>query len=259
MNGPNEADRADFEKRLSRYGIEPEAVLASTFSTVTSSVTRLYAGGADSVLRPVILRTNNFDDVNRWIGVPDRVFDDIEPFAEPPHSSKLRALGITGAPLAESLAVRAYEQRSDRASADLSRIETEQQAAAGDVARAVAVGTRISDDSEIARDVARAFLYGDSRKLRRQVAWLSTKFPAVEIAVWPLFNVIVKSGSVLEFGPGPHVLVACNVTIEAGGKIRGRGHLKIDATILQRTLPIRQALLNPALEYLGTRMGVNRG
>jgi hypothetical protein len=250
MDGPNEADRADFAKRLSLYGLDPDAVLAQTFNTVASTVTRLHTG-ADSMLRPVILRTNNFNDVNRWIGVSDRVFDEIEPFAEPPHPSKLKALRKGGAPLLERAAARSYEQRATAARTDIGRIEAAQQPAAGDV--------RISDDTEIARDVARAFLYGDARKLQGHAVWLSTKFPAVEVAIWPILNVVVKSGSILEFGPGPHVLVACSVTIEAGGKIRARGNLKIDATMLQRTLPMRQVLLNPALEYLGNRMGVNRG
>lgn len=246
MDGPNETDRADFAKRLSHYGLDPDAVPSNSLSTITSSVTRLYAGGGDSAVRPVILRTNNFDDVNKWIGVPDRVFETIEPFAEAPHPSKLKALRPAVAPAAEGAATRLYERRAD--------VSVTEKAAAP---RATAAVSR-ADESALARDVARAYLYGDSRKLQGQSAWLSSKFAAVDVALWAFLNIVVKSGSVLEFGPGPNVLVACNVTIEAGGKIRARGHLKIDATVLQRTLPIRVALLNPALELLG-QLGVNRG
>jgi hypothetical protein len=103
------------------------------------------------------------------------------------------------------------------------------------------------DEHVLARDVAKAYLYGDSRKLAPFKAWLADRFPSVAVAVWPFLNVIVKSGSVLEFGPGPNVLVAASVTIESGGLVRARGSLKIDATSLEKSLPGLTTTLNPAL------------
>ena len=220
-----EADRADFLRRLQNYGLDESALIAQSFATNPSTVTRLYATRSDSALRPVTLRTSDFEAVSQWIGVPDRVFDEIEPLAEAPKLSRLRLLQP------DAPAYKAMAMRSTPADAV--------EAAEG----------RAHDEPELARDLARAYIYGDSRKLKKHASWLSKKFPAVDIAVWPMFNIVVKSGSVLEFGPGPNVVVASSVTIEAGGKIRALGSLKIDATLLQRTLPLR-VVLNPALDYV---------
>lgn len=220
-----DADRADFVRRLQNYGLDESAVIAQSFATNPSTITRLHATRSDSALRPVTLRTNDFDAVSQWIGVPDRVFDDIEPLAEAPKLFKLRQLQPDAA------AYKAMAMRSAPAEA------------------ADATASRANEDPELARDLARAYIYGDSRKLKKHAPWLSKKFPAIDIAVWPMFNIVVKSGSVLEFGPGPNVVVAGSVTIEAGGKIRALGSLKIDATLLQRTLPLR-VVLNPALDYV---------
>jgi hypothetical protein len=220
-----DADRADFVRRLQNYGLDESAVIARSFATNPSTVTRLSATRSDSALRPVTLRTNDFDVVRQWIGLPDRLFDEIEPLAEAPKLSKLRQLQ-PDAPAYKTMATRSVHADAPDAAA-----------------------MRTQDDPVLARDLARAYIYGDSRKLKKHAAWLSKKFPAIDVAVWPMFDIVVKSGSVLEFGPGPNVVVAGSVTIEAGGKIRSLGSLKIDATLLQRTLPLR-VVLNPALDYV---------
>lgn len=233
---PGDADRADFVRRLQNYGLDESALIAQSFQTTPSSITRLSATLADSALRPVRLRTNDFNDVSRWIGVPDRVFDEIEPLADPPRQVKLRQLHAE-APAQKYLAAR--EPRPEATDAPVARV---------------------SEDPQFARDLARAFVYGDSRKLQSHAAWLGKRFPAVDVAIWPMFNVTVKSGSVLEFGPGPNVLVAGTLTIEAGGKVRALGSLKIDVTTMQRTIPFHLQPLNSALDYLEqVRKVVGRG
>jgi hypothetical protein len=81
----NEEDRNDFERRLAKYGLTASSVLAEELVTVPSSVTPLHAGpNTEGVFRPITLRTSNIDQLNRWIGVPDVLFDRIRPTIEIP-------------------------------------------------------------------------------------------------------------------------------------------------------------------------------
>jgi hypothetical protein len=74
------------------------------------------------------------------------------------------------------------------------------------------------------------------------------------VAVWPFVHVVVKSGSVLEFGPGPHVLVAHSVTIEEGGRIRSYGDLSVTTTIVKKEAGRPVVALDEALT-VGRRFG----
>ena len=233
-NQLNETDRADLAKRLQLYGLNEDSLIAQSLVTTASSITRLRADGVGSPFQPIRLRTNDFNDLNRWIGVPDRIFDDIEPFAEAPKASKLRQLALRETP------------------ANLAR--TSLKAMRAEVQHA----PETHDDSELAQRVARAYLFGDARRLQSQARWLAARFPTVDVAVWPFLEITVRSGSVLEFGPGPHVLVAHSLTIESGGKVRVHGHLKVDVTTMQKLNPRHFVELNPALERLAS-MEVPRG
>ncbi len=230
MGTIDDADQNDFLERLKGYGLDESAVLQPLLTTVPSAVTALYMSRSESALRPIVLKTNDFDDLNKWIGVPDGIFDQIDPFAEPPRREAMRAIR-------EPVSV-LHDAESARASTTACKHDVEE-----------------TYSPILARDVARAYLYGDSRKLQRLKPWLSERFPSVEIALWPFLEIIVKSGSVLEFGPGPNVLVARRVTIEKGGVIRTHGHLKIDVTILERAEPRRFVGLNPALMKIRDFLG----
>jgi hypothetical protein len=211
-------DRADFQKRLATYGLDENSLLMPEFSTVQSSVSKFRFGG-DSRFQPVVLKTADFDVVNRWIGLPDGVFQQIDPIFELPKSSKVERFARTS----RSEAV-AFEN----------------------VARG-GVSAEPAASHVVVRDLARAYLYGDSAKARPYKALIEKTFPAVAVAVWPFMNIVVRSGSVLEFGPGPHVLVAHSLTIERGGVVRSLGSLKVDANIVQKTATKDTLTLNSAL------------
>ena len=71
-----EADRADFAGRLALFNIDPSSFLADELTTAASTITTLsLAPGVTSRFQPVILRTSDFGQLNKWVGVPDRVFE----------------------------------------------------------------------------------------------------------------------------------------------------------------------------------------
>ena len=212
-------DRAEFLKRLATYGLDESALLAPELSTVESSITKLRFGG-DTRFQPIVLKTADFDVVNKWIGLPDRVFETIDPIFELPRSTKLEGIGKISRRAAMSL---------DPAAKPESAMES---AAAPSI---------------VVRDLARAYLYGDSAKARPYKNVIEQTFPAVAVAVWPFLNIVVRSGSVLEFGPGPHVLVAHSLTIENGGVVRSLGSLKVDANILEKSIGKQTIKLSSAL------------
>jgi hypothetical protein len=223
-----EADRADFAGRLALFNIDPSSFLADDLTTAASTITTLsLAPGVASRFQPVILRTSDFGQLNRWVGVPDRVFDEVPPTVEVPRlplqlrQRMLRAPADNGVPAAPG---------------------------GGPVRR---VEDLSSDDLALVRDAARASLRGDSRQAAPFADLISVVFPVVEVPVWPILRVTVKSGSVLEFGPGQNVLLAYSVTIEQGGIIRSYGNLNVSATILQKSMPARVFEIDPSL--LGAR------
>jgi hypothetical protein len=216
----NSADRADFESRLANYGLDTAAVLADDLVTIPSTITSL-AMTAESRFRPLVLKTTDFDEVNRWIGVPEAAFEG---------PSALRFEGM--------------ERR--RGAPELPPADATGEYSTEDLT---------SEHLETIRSAARAYLRGDARAVREFKPWIERVFERVSIAVWPFFSITVKSGSVLEFGAGPHVLVAHSLTIEEGGIVRSYGELKVDATILQKTKPPKIFELNPAFLIPELRIG----
>ena len=128
---------------------------------------------------------------------------------------------------------------------------TARQPLPGRGARAVSVEDLSSDDLALVRDAARASLRGDFRQAAPFADLISLVFPVVQVPVWPILRVTVKSGSVLEFGPGQNVLLAYSVTIEQGGIIRSYGNLNVSATLLQKSAPERVFEIDRSL--LGAR------
>jgi hypothetical protein len=245
-NQPSDVDRADFVKRLQNYGLDEAALIAPSLVTTSSSVMSLRGGAGSSPFQPIKLRTNDFNDLNRWIGTPDRVFDELDPFVDGPKAARIRQLQA-------EVAVDRPELRQLRTDASAERREQLTRAVRPEPATTQAGlegRRRLADDPQVAREVARAFLFGDARNLQSLAGWLGTQFPSIDVAVWPFMNVTIKSGSVLEFGPGPNVLIAWNLTIETGGKLRSHGHLKVDATRMQKSSPLKFVAINSALDNL---------
>lgn len=237
-----DTDAADFRKRLENYGLDESSVLQDRLITVRSAVTRLYSGGGGSAISPIVLRTNDFDDLNRWIGYPDRLFEEVDPFFEAP---RLGALQKAASGASERSQLVKGKQGSRARTSDVGKPEIAHAEGMDMAVSAETDGNKIG--KSVVRDVARAYLYGDSRRLGKLKPWLSAHFPVIEIAIWAFNDIHVKSGSVLEVGPGTHVLVARKVTIEDGGTIRSRGNLKLDATVLRQAKPSFISAINPAL------------
>jgi hypothetical protein len=221
LKNMKEEDRPDFEKRLANYGLEASSLIQHELITVPSTITSLSIGKeVQSRFNPITLKTSNFDQVNQWIGTPDTLAEKAEFIADAP--KPLRFLGVN----LRKTAVELPEQDA------LAKLKVEELS---------------SEHLTTIRTAAKAYLYGDSRKYKAFKPWIEKLFPAIEIHIWPFLNVTVKAGSVLEFGPGPHVLVAYTLTIEEGGIIRSHGHLKVDTVVTQKIPPLNFVVMNPAL------------
>ncbi|GAA4727062.1 hypothetical protein GCM10023350_07360 [Nocardioides endophyticus] len=233
----NDEDRGDFLARLEVFGVDESAIIARDVITQPGTFTTLTTRqDTASDYRPVMLRTNDLDKVNRWIGVPDSTFDRTEPIVPAPSSGRgglLSRFGPGGGSAREHL--RPTGER--RAETKARTPEAGEDVQPADLVGAQPASSMSSEDYAELRMAGRAYLRGDSRKVAAYRTLIELAFPVIEIPLWPIFNVLVKSGSVLEFGPGPHALVAYSVTIERGGIVRSYGDLTISATILRRTIP----------------------
>jgi hypothetical protein len=217
----NEEDRLDFEKRLANYGLDLSSLINNELTTVPSTITPLYIGNAvQSKFSPIILKTSDFDQVNQWIGTPDTIADKTKFVADVPKPLRFENLNL------RRTVVELPEEDA------LAKLKVEDLS---------------SEHLDTIRKAAKAYIDGDSRKLKAFKPWIEKLFPVIDIHVWPFFNITVKSGSVLEFGPGAHVLSAYNLTIEKGGLVRCYGHLKVDAVIIEKTEPFKFIELSAAV------------
>jgi hypothetical protein len=244
----NEEDRADFKSRLGAFGVDESVLIAPELTTNASTITTLTTRrDTASQYRPVVLRTSDLDRVNHWIGVPDDAFEQTEPIVELPASRRDGLLSRFAQP--RTGAAERGPSRRLVAGSGISRVAVERAgvAAAAEVPRAELLSSMSSEDLSEVRTAARAYLRGDSRKMAGYKSIIESVFPVFEIPLWPFFNITVKSGSVLEFGPGPHALVAYSLTVEEGGVIRSYGDLTVSATILRRSTPVAMIPFDPSL------------
>lgn len=241
LNDLNDADRADFEARLANFGVDTSVLIGQDLNTTASAITTLTnRQDSPSQYQPVLLRTTDFERVNQWIGVPDQVFQATAPLVDAPVRKRDGVLARIGRVQSKSTS---HELNISRAIAapGSERVPQLQEF----------VSKMTSEDFSEVRTAARAYLRGNSKALVDYKSVIEAVFPIVEIPLWPFFNVVVKSGSVLEFGPGPHALVAYSVTIEDGGIIRSYGDLTVSATVLQRSRPLVVTQFDPVI--LATR------
>jgi len=221
------ADREDFQKRLQVYGIDINAV-QEPLSVAGSSVVNLAFGpNQPSVRQPHVLETTDLAQVKRWIGVEDRIGQRLTPRLKLPGRIDLggRTPAVGGRPVGDAQA------RKFQASPNMMMDE------------GGGYGSSLSDDDlrmldaddvNNVRLAARAFVRGDSRLVGSFQPLFSSVIGKIIVPIWPLLSIHVASGSVLEFGPGVHALVAYEVIIEDGGKIVSRGHLTVNCTKMQQ-------------------------
>lgn len=213
----NEADQKDFEGRLSTYGLSPSHLITESLSTIRGAKTTLsMRSDAGSRFAPIVLKTDRFEEAAQWLGVPNEARVPVPPVRMP------RLSGI-----------------------DAGRFATE--ASTREVLANVGREEFTSDQLSQVRSMARAYLRGDSRELATFKPWIEKIFPHFTVPIWAFQEITVESGSVLEFGPGPNVLVAYSLTIESGGVVRAYGDLKVDVTILSKKIPFQIHTVNEAL------------
>jgi hypothetical protein len=204
------ADSAEFEKRLSVYGLDASAVLQPDLVVPANTTMTLSASDPKSFMQPRLLNTTNLSELKTWIGIPDTLFQ----------AGKLSRATIKlptavapeiEAPVAERLAVAPV--------------------AGVDVARAALPAAELANT----RVAANAYLFGDSALVAGYKTAVEKLFPNFQIIFWPFLTITVNPGSILTIGPGQNVLFAWKIVIHEGGVVYApHGNLKVDSVILQK-------------------------
>lgn len=215
----SEEDRSDFERRLAIFGLDASAVEPELRVRPNSRVNLAYGPNRDSYLRPIVREVTDFDELNRMIGIDDRVFEKAPPLARLPRMLSWQA-----------------EQGGGRFTVgpgytDVGMARREEALAHLDIKRMP------SEDLATIRDAARAYLYGDSKLVAHFKPLLESVIGPVILPIWAVENVYVPSGSTLTFGPGVNSLIAYQVEIEEGGRIVSYGHLNVSCTIIRKVAP----------------------
>lgn len=210
-------DAADFEKRLSVYGLGTDAIIRPELTVQRNSVVHL-SMSSETFIRPHVLRPTDFDTLKAWIGVPDQL---------------ARALPFDPARLPRPLRRTASKVEGIQAADRPGRSASRRKAQVADVDRSELGGMELNN----VRMAARAYLRGDSRLVGHYKTIVDQFYVDIRVPIWAFLRIFVASGSVLEFGPGPNVLVAHEVVVEEGGEIRSAGHLNVSCTILKKQLP----------------------
>jgi hypothetical protein len=219
-------ERQDFERRLAVYGVTAAGV-QEPLSVGAAGVTLAYGPNRASARSPYVVQTNDFASVKRMVGIDDRVLRNVSSGVRLPgriEVGRRTPVGTIGA-------VRDAESRGYAAAPGFAMDDAEPgRATISDAA------LNALDDEAIAnvRIAARAFVRGNSQLVASYRPLVERVVGMVTIPVWAILTVTVASGSVLEFGPGVNVLVAHEVIIEAGGRIRSRGHLTVNCTKMRK-------------------------
>jgi hypothetical protein len=183
------------------------------------------------------VQTKDFGAIKRMVGVDDSVLRAISPRVILPGPIDVGRRTPVGT--ASLGAVRDSESRRRMAGLGL----------ADDPGTVSDADLNTLDDEAITnvRLAARAYVRGNSQLVASYKSLVERVVGLVTIPVWAIVNVTVASGSVLEFGPGVNVLVAHEVTVESGGRIRSRGHLTVNCTKLRKPGRVVTRPLNPFL------------
>jgi hypothetical protein len=171
---------------------------------------------------PHILVTRDLDVLKRWIGVPDAMFTGERPCSVPcpdvprqwaPPGSLDQAQGAQVAEPAPVGAAREAAMRKAAREVEMVRLRPDQMSAI--------------------REATRAYLRGPSYAAASYKTMIERFYGQFIVALWSFLRIRVRAGSVLELGPGAHVLLASEIEIEDGGLIRSRGDLTVSCTSLR--------------------------
>jgi septum formation inhibitor MinC len=229
----SEQDQKTFYVKTSKFCLEDHTPpIQDLVVTSCSSITLSASPKDQSYTSPIWLETRDLDVLKRWIGVNDETIKGrnlVSCEAQRLMKRYQKMLNISEQQL--KIARQERQQVSDDKRAALQATATQ------DIAAAVKEsGSR--KDSELSnaiRDYTKNYLYGDSRLVKEMKPLLESHFEIFKIPVWFFLTVTVKSGSTLYFGPGSNVLVAHELRVEPGGKVRSYGNLTVDVTNLRKS------------------------
>lgn len=217
-------DRSDYERRLKIYGLDTSSV-QDALTIPTGKINLSFGPRAESARQPFVIKTNNFAEVKRMVGIDDRIAEIVTPRITLPGPINIRP------------------RNTNRLTNILGNMDRSTFLASPGIEKQEADADSIDDnilsqmDAAAVTDVrlaARAFVRGNSKLVASYAPLFSRIIGEVTIPVWPIFSVHVSKGSVLEFGKGVHALVAFEVVIEEGGLIRSHGNLTVNCVRLRR-------------------------
>lgn len=234
-------DRQDFERRLQTYGLTASALQEELVVGPSSTISLAYGPGRQTVRQPYVLQTTDLAAVKRMVGIDDRVFQ------RNPSKAPLPGRIDLGQPLGVGrLGVAEAEGNFYTAAPGLAMDDPR--------AAAETVGgmdlSRLDDESvNNIRVAARAYVRGNSQLVASYRPIVERAIGQITLPIWPLLKVTVAAGSVLQFGPGVNVLVAWEVEIQEGGRIRSQGHLTVNCTRMRK--PGRAVVVRPDIGFTG--------
>jgi hypothetical protein len=204
----NQRDRQDFEKRLARYSLQAEAA----HETVSvPAKTRLAMKSAPRIT-PHAVAASSMAALQQVLGVPLSAKDHVV-------REKL-ALVKRWQPQTLEIQEATLQNGKPPTAAMLQHLP----------ARAL----HPSDVAAI-RAAADLVRFGHADAVAHLSGLIDHYLGAINlsVAVWPVLEVTVGAGAVLEFDANVNLLCAYKVVIEAGGSIQSAGKLSLDCTILQ--------------------------
>lgn len=202
-----------FKQRLETYCTDDSAP-DDELVTPCRSVVMLSASPKDASYRPPrLMQTRDLDELKRWIGLPNEA--------------------VKGRILVDN------DQR--REMQHVCKCHDEIAGAGSDATTQLAAAVRTlespSQKLDALRSYANSYLFGDSTLVQEAKPAIESYFGSFSIIAWFLRKIVVKSGSVLAFGPGSNVLVAGELEIEEGGQVVGYGSLTVSVATLRKTKP----------------------
>ncbi len=222
-----------FKKRSSNYYLEDHTPQVENLIVTPKSALTLSASAKEqSYTSPIWLETEDLDVLKRWIGVSDETVKGrnlVSSEAQKTMRNYQKTLNISDLQLKSARKAKIVSKREE--SIALPNTAMIDMAAAAKEK----TGIRDSGTSSAIRDYAKAYLFGDSRLIREIKPLLEGHFVRFRIPVWYFLTITVRSGATLYFGPGSNIVLAHELNIESGGRVRSFGNLTVSVTNLRQS------------------------
>jgi hypothetical protein len=195
-------DVDDFKRRMEIYGMDESSIRYEKLYVERDTKIVLSTQKRDkSFVEPLVLRTSDLDTLKRWVGLPDKLFEQHERCALkcPPVPTNWLPPGIAD---------------------DVTKGDEPQQKLSARHHEAIGRATY-------------AYLRGPSSAVARYKKNIELHFKEFLVPLWLFREVIVEPGAVLHFGAGMHTLLASKVWVKDGGKISSSGDLTVNCSLLQ--------------------------